>query len=69
MAAVWHPISANVAPNQCQCVQDWRGDDCSSGEWLVTAGRVLLCLQGGISLPEHRCLGLQGNRPAESHCS
>ncbi|XP_073662090.1 platelet endothelial aggregation receptor 1 isoform X8 [Tursiops truncatus] len=37
-----HPISAPalcarecvhgrcVAPNQCQCVQDWRGDDCSS---------------------------------------
>ena len=59
-----------MAPNQCQCVQGWRGDDCSSGEWLVTAGRVLLCLQGGTpSLPGDRCLGLQGNHPAESHCS
>lgn len=23
-----------LAPNQCQCVPGWRGDDCSSGEWL-----------------------------------
>lgn len=57
-----HPISAPalcarecvhgrcVAPNQCQCVQDWRGDDCSSGEWLVTAGHDPLCLQGCRSL-------------------
>uniref|UniRef100_A0A2R8MUX5 Platelet endothelial aggregation receptor 1 n=2 Tax=Callithrix jacchus TaxID=9483 RepID=A0A2R8MUX5_CALJA len=40
-----------VAPNQCQCVPGWRGDDCSSGEWLLTPGSGLLCLQG------HRTLG------------
>lgn len=30
-----------VAPGQCQCVQAWRGNDCSSGEWLATAAGPL----------------------------
>lgn len=44
-----------VAPNQCQCVPGWRGNDCSSGKWLVTPEMS--------SLPGHRCLGLQGKYP------
>lgn len=52
---------AAVAPNQCQCVQGWRGDDCSSGGgygWCPEA--ILLCLQGGHTLPTRdRCLGLR----------
>lgn len=31
-----------VAPNRCQCAPGWRGDDCSSGESLVTRGWLFI---------------------------
>lgn len=62
MAAVWHPISANV---------------CKAGE--VTTAPVVSgwLLQGESFVPPRRhtlptrgqVLRLQGNHPAESHCS
>lgn len=60
MAAVWHPVNANVC----------KAGEVTTAPAVSQAGdcrAVLLCLQGGTpSLPGDRCLGLQGNHPAES---
>ncbi|KAF5920148.1 hypothetical protein HPG69_006419 [Diceros bicornis minor] len=60
-----------VAPNQCQCVQDWRGDDCSSacapGVWGPQCDRPCSCGNGSSCDPKSgACSCPSGLQPP--HC-